>query len=63
VTKTPAPASYSSLSIEERGVRAHSPFGDSFSSPCELDPDSHEWWTAARQVSILAPLTGFEDLQ
>src|SRR5215210_403777 len=33
VQKTSAPASYSSLSIEERGACAHPLFGGSFSSP------------------------------
>jgi hypothetical protein len=44
VSKTSAPASYSSLSIQQWGARAHPPFDGSFSSPRELDPDSPGWY-------------------
>jgi hypothetical protein len=50
VSKIPAPATYSSLSIEERKAWAHPSFGDSFSSPFGLDqgPVTHKPYSARR---------------
>jgi hypothetical protein len=50
VSKTPAPATYSSLSIEERKAWAHPSFGGSFSSPFGLDqgPVTHVSYSARR---------------